>query len=724
MSMVFNPSYYLTNNPDVLAAVAQGVIPSAEFHFNNFGWKEGRNPNANFDTSYYLIQNPDVLEAGVNPLQHFLAFGAGEGRKPNADFVSFADFDTAAYAAANPDLAEAGIETPEALYAHFATFGFAESRPGTVTKDGEAIGTGGVPGGPTGTPGQTFTLTTAIDNLTGTANDDTFVGDAATVSAADSINGGAGNDTFNYFGAAAAVVLPQMSNIETLNLINPTATTSLNTSGIAGLKAVNYKDAALGAANLAGITLAATQTLGLDNVQTTGNVTADFGSSATAASLKMSNGSSVATANLNGTALKTLNIESSGSKANTIATLASTGTEDTVNLSGSQKLTITNALANTVKTVDASKNEGGVTVTAGNADVAFTGGAGNDKITFAAGQFNSKDTVDGGAGRDTVVINDTALTADITKGINAFKGVEVLGFGTTGATVDVSTITSVSEFLVAAGAGSTTSFTAASATDKFLVDNTAGVTTVNIGLKVGELATSVTLDNQSAANQTVGTLAISGASTINLESTGKAANTVTTLTVADNSNIVITGDKDFTITSAVAATTTGHKIDASGLSGKLTVTGSAQDDVIIGGSANDTINSSAGKDTITLGGGNDAVVYTNATHSGVTIATADTITDWSNGTNKIDVSGIAGLGGALVNQIAVQNAVDTSGAANFGDALIAAATAIGANQIGAFQFDGNTYVFGNGGGAGIAAADDIVVQLQGLHTLTADNFVL
>src|SRR5690606_12650116 len=137
-------------------------------------------------------------------------------------------------------------------------------------------------------------------------------------------------------------------------------------------------------------------------------------------------------------------------KANTLAALtASTGAAATLNVSGDQKLTITAALANTVKTIDASsQTAGGVVVTAGDADIKFTGGAGDDKITFAATKFTTKDVVNGGAGTDTVVINDAAaaITGDILKAVNAVTNVEVLGFGTALAgNLDVSTVTSVNK---------------------------------------------------------------------------------------------------------------------------------------------------------------------------------------------------------------------------------------------------------------------------------------
>jgi hypothetical protein len=192
MSIFFDATYYLQNNPDVLAAVARGET-TAEQHFNTFGWKEGRNPNETFDVNFYLISNPDVLAAGVNPLTHFIQFGAAEGRSPSEGFVTFADFDTTTYAANNPDLAAAGLVTPAQLYAHFATFGFAENRAGVQTMDGTPIA-GDLSGG------TTLTLTWDLDQFTGTNANDLFQGMTYNIGAFDSINGGAGTDTLNLFG--------------------------------------------------------------------------------------------------------------------------------------------------------------------------------------------------------------------------------------------------------------------------------------------------------------------------------------------------------------------------------------------------------------------------------------------------------------------------------------------------------------------------------------------
>ncbi|EEE45807.1 cadherin repeat domain-containing protein [Roseibium alexandrii] len=176
----FDSDFYLSQNPDVAAAIEAGLFESAEQHFNQFGFSEGRDPNPYFDTSFYLEQNPDVAAAGINPLNHFNQFGETEGRSPNAifnptyyleqnpdvaasgisPFLHFINhgasegrspnasvasqtsegFDEAAYLAANPDIADAIANgTFSSGYEHWLLFGFDESRSGAQNTSGDPI---------------------------------------------------------------------------------------------------------------------------------------------------------------------------------------------------------------------------------------------------------------------------------------------------------------------------------------------------------------------------------------------------------------------------------------------------------------------------------------------------------------------------------------------------------------------------------------------------------
>jgi serralysin len=109
----FDADFYLLTNPDVAMA---GVNPLG--HYNSFGWREGRDPNADFDTSYYLAVYRDIAAAGVNPLDHYNGFGWREGRDPSSRF------DTTSYLAANPDVAAAGVNPLD----HFLVNGIYEGR--------------------------------------------------------------------------------------------------------------------------------------------------------------------------------------------------------------------------------------------------------------------------------------------------------------------------------------------------------------------------------------------------------------------------------------------------------------------------------------------------------------------------------------------------------------------------------------------------------------------
>lgn len=101
---LFNEAFYLRTNPDVAAAVAQGLLTARE-HFDLYGKYESRSPSPFFDQILYLRANPDVADAVssglINAVEHFMSFGQYEGR--SASFF----FDPAVYTAVNSDVSEA-----------------------------------------------------------------------------------------------------------------------------------------------------------------------------------------------------------------------------------------------------------------------------------------------------------------------------------------------------------------------------------------------------------------------------------------------------------------------------------------------------------------------------------------------------------------------------------------------------------------------------------------
>lgn len=123
---IFSLKWYLDHNPDVAAAVAQGLVDAFQ-HFELYGKVEGRSMGPLFDVDLYLQQNPDVADAvargDTTAYDHFVQFGAGEGRTPSALF------DEAFYLLQNPDVAAAVQAGTVTAVQHFLSYGQSEPRP-------------------------------------------------------------------------------------------------------------------------------------------------------------------------------------------------------------------------------------------------------------------------------------------------------------------------------------------------------------------------------------------------------------------------------------------------------------------------------------------------------------------------------------------------------------------------------------------------------------------
>jgi hypothetical protein len=74
VAAAFDADYYRETYQDIAAGT------DLLQHYLRVGWREGRNPCANFDTVYYLESNPDVRMADICPFVHYLTRGADEGR--------------------------------------------------------------------------------------------------------------------------------------------------------------------------------------------------------------------------------------------------------------------------------------------------------------------------------------------------------------------------------------------------------------------------------------------------------------------------------------------------------------------------------------------------------------------------------------------------------------------------------------------------------------------
>lgn len=125
-SDLFNENFYQATNPDVAAAITNGIFQSGFEHFQKFGQFERRNPSAFFDSAFYLQQNQDVANAvtanSTTAFDHFITFGQSERRNPNSLF------DTNSYLANNSDVATAVQRDVLTGIEHYVKFGAKEGR--------------------------------------------------------------------------------------------------------------------------------------------------------------------------------------------------------------------------------------------------------------------------------------------------------------------------------------------------------------------------------------------------------------------------------------------------------------------------------------------------------------------------------------------------------------------------------------------------------------------
>ncbi|MCO8164183.1 DUF4214 domain-containing protein [Pseudomonas sp. 21LCFQ010] len=574
-----------------------------------------------------------------------------------------------------------------------------------------------------GGTGSTFNLTTGVDTLTGTSNNDTFVADNTgtnkVLSAADTINGGAGVDTLKVFLAAGdtSFVNPTLNSVENVTINGGAVTAYTAAAGTTGLTieapvsvGATYTVAGQ-AVTLKGFTgTAGTTTIASAAADTAANVTLNGWGTAAAVQTVALTGANVATANLTATGANSVIALNGTAALRTLNVAGDKNVQVAVDATGSAALTSVNA-----STATGNVNVGlasGAVLAAG---FTFTGGAGNDILSLSATgltNLTAGSQLDGGAGNDTLFINNAGalVAADYAK-LNAVKNFESLGLGSA-QTVDASQLTSFKSFTLNT-AVETINNVGTGSTVVFGANNTNSVLTSAVGTNAVELVAG----QAGAAGVTVAGLTLTGLNTIGLTSNGTSANTVGLKNV-DNSSVTVKGATDLTLTLA-AGTATGSKVDASAFTGKLTVTGSDFADILIGGAGADTFNVGKGGDTITTGAGADVVKFTSVDQA--TAANLTTVTDFTAGTDKLNIAGIVAGTPAVT-----ATAVNVSTATTLAQALDLAAAADGStnSQVKFFQFQSNTYVVVDNTAGATFAATDAVVKLSGTVNLTATDFVL
>jgi hypothetical protein len=500
--------------------------------------------------------------------------------------------------------------------------------------------------------GKTYTLTTGIDNITGTANDDIINGVAATTGGTfnngDQINGGAGNDVlaFTVVDPASVPSGVVISNVEELRITSSGTGAATFAQG-ASSSVQNLTD--LGSSK--DLTITGASTLGTYTLQnslaahtfTVKTLNASVTGTADSASVVLNNaGTKTAPStfllNSDGASgVETLNVKATGS-ASVLAALNSenstggTSTLKTLNITGDQNLTINTALnfAGTGGTLNATGYTGALSVALTTTqDVNITGGSGNDTFVFSTG-LSTADSVDGGAGTDTVSVTNNVASGTL----GNIKNLENLQLLTGASAASATSITGLQSVVLGdgQGGGSNLSATISNVSSGITVAARDSQGTLTLTAAASGGTANLTLDNSTAtktnAGVDVGTLNLTNIDTLNVTSKGGNLATGATQDVGGTSavnvkTINLSGDTAATL--AVAGVFTS--LDASTFTSNLTVTSTAANSqTITTNTGNDTVNLNTNKTaTVSTNAGNDTVVLFNTGNTNASLGDGDDV---------------------------------------------------------------------------------------------------
>tara|TARA_Y100001968_G_scaffold333684_1_gene398364 strand:+ start:2395 stop:7839 length:5445 start_codon:yes stop_codon:yes gene_type:complete len=366
-----------------------------------------------------------------------------------------------------------------------------------------------------------------------------------------------------------------------------------------------------------------------------------------------------------------------------------------------------------------------------------TAGAGNDTIiTSAAATLDSADTVSGGAGTDTFKVdtNSTTLTdvmftnftsvetltgdADAEVSVTLGAKADAMGLATVNMTgTDGGSVTVTSAFDNAL----TVDLGDATAADN--VDASASSTTLSVTAEAEDLSATDTVKGGTgtsdsitltADDTTAYTTLTTGIETITVK---YAANKGITVAMGANDTQIASG-KTLTVTAAAltetdepftftgSASETDGFLNITGGTGNDTITGAADNDTIAGGSGVDSITGGKGADSITGGAGADTFVYAAVNQS--TTNSYDNLSDWTTGTDKIQVT----LDYSSISSAVEVNAVQLTAAAG----TSAAQDSLSAKRGEAIYDKTNEKLLINVNNDNLFTTQDYVIQVQEAST--------
>ena len=576
-------------------------------------------------------------------------------------------------------------------------------------------------------------------NGTGNAQDNTITGtNAANVldggAGFDTMIGGAGNDTYVFDG------LDSLTETATggIDTINSSVTISLGVNPMANFENVVLTGTAAidaGGNNLAnritGNSAANTLTGGIGNDTLTGGAGADILAGEAGDDTYVTDG------------LDTL-IEAAGGGNDTVNSAA------TLTLAANlENLVITGAAA-----VNGTGNTGANRLTGNSAANVLDGGAGTDTLTGGEGA----DTLKGGAGDDFYFINgldtlievanagtDTVSAAATATLANNLENLVLTGVAAINGTGNAlaNRITGNGAANILTGGGEADTLIGGAGDDTYVTDGLDSLSeAANAGTDTVYASASITLAANLEHLVLTGTAAINGfGNTLANRLTGNnasngldggaGADTLsggvgddTYLTDGLDTLIEAAGGGNDTVASTVSFTLAANfenlgllgtaALSGTGNSVANRIVGNSGANVLNGGAGADTLNGGAGKDQLLGGTGADLFDFNLATESGPTALTADVISDFVQGQDKIDLSGIDAFAGTVTNELFVFRGSAAFSSTTQGEVRFQTVDLAG-------TADDHTLVFiDSDGDSGV----EMAIRLTGLYTLTAADFVL
>ena len=504
---------------------------------------------------------------------------------------------------------EAAVLLAAAINTQFGST-IATASTDTVTVDSGDIGlaiTGFSSGANSGINGMTITPVTTSAGLL--ATDATVI---STVDGAAAVSGyGSTYDMATFKDATQFIVDRSTADVTVSNM---TAAQELTIKGNGAL--TNGDTAATFKATVTDVTLNIQDGVKAGDV----TVTAAGATSATVTSTGDKN--TVGTVDIGAGTLKTLTIDAATNLKGDLASQATDqiATDGKLIVTGAaSSVNLTEALDDTIKTIDASGLTGGLTASVGSGTQDISGGAGADSVTLNTGvktaDFGAGDdtvttaavaataagAVKGGSGSDTLSIAATSDVDTIAKGA-VFTGFEVVS---TAVDVDLGNLSTISAVEVTENTGiSLTDMNAATAANITVKENvtndltvvltdatgTADVVSIDASFDDG----SATTTDDATKNVSIAGIKVAGVETLNLTAGTGTAGTDSTFTFGGSGadkltslNVDGSADVDLTTTNIAKAVS----IDASDLTGAMTLAG----DLTTGSS----VTTGAGKDVVT-----------------------------------------------------------------------------------------------------------------------------